>query len=198
MKPTKTALFIAAIAFCLSIGSKAQADPLVFSNVVALQDGGQTRVDLFSNEGVILLGPQIVFSVDIGGSLPASGMDVLQLTFTEVGGTSQVQLFRIPLFDTVPPPYTQIFAFTAQGATVAGREVSLRVDILGTAPDFVIPSGPQTGQTVDSYTYKFKVSEPIPEPASIILLGLGLAGLAKKRLRRKAIENSNECSESDS
>ena len=80
------------------------ADPLVFSNVVALQNGGATQVDLFNNPGVTLLGPNISFLVNIGGTLPASGIDTLQITFTEAGMAPVVQTFNVPIFPGVPLP----------------------------------------------------------------------------------------------
>ncbi len=62
-----------------------KADPLFFSNVVALQNGGATRVDLFSNPGITLLGPQISFLVDITGTLPPGGTDTLSITYNQAG-----------------------------------------------------------------------------------------------------------------
>ncbi len=175
---------LALIVLALFLTTTAQADPLFFSNTVALQDSGSTRVDLFSNPGTILEGPRIDFLVDITGVIPPAGADTLQLTFTEVGGATQVQTFRIPLFAAFPPPYTQIFSFTIQNTFPQFRDVTLRVDILGDPADFVIPSGPGAGSVVDSQTYSFRVAQPVPEPASMILAGLGLFGLAANQRRK--------------
>lgn len=130
----------------------AKADPLQFSNTVALQNNGTSRVDLFSNPGVTLLGPQLSFLVDITGSLPPGVIDTLQITYTESGSAAVVQSFQIPAFGTVPPPFTQLFTINSPGANYQGIFATLTIDILGTAPDFIIPSGPGAGQKVDSYT----------------------------------------------
>ncbi len=174
---------LAALFFALFLNTTAHADPLFFSNTVALQNSGFTRVDLFSNPGTVLEGPEIDFLIDITGVIPAAGSDTLRLTFTEVGGATQEQTFRIPLFDAFPPPYTQIFSFTIQNTMTQFRDATLRVDILGDPADFVIPSGPGAGNVVDSYTYSFRVAQPVPEPASMILAGLGLLGVAANRRR---------------
>lgn len=169
------------------------ADPLVFSNVVALQNGGATQVDLFNNPGVTLLGPNISFLVNIGGTLPASGIDTLQITFTEAGMAPVVQTFNVPIFPGVPLPYSQIFSVVFLNATTLGTPATLRVDILGSSPDFVIPSGPQTNQVIDSYTYTFNGAQPVPEPASIFLLFTGLTSVVAVGKRRR-IRNGKKSS----
>ena len=169
----------------LFITTTAQADPLYFSNTVALQNSGSTRVDLFSNPGTTVIGPNISFLVDITGVVPASGADTLRLTFTEVGGATQIQTFRIPLFDAFPPPYSQLFSFAIQNLSSQFQDVTLRVDIVGDSADFLIPSGVGAGTTVDSQTYSFRVAQPVPEPASMILAGLGLFGVAVNRRRAR-------------
>ncbi|MGH9881614.1 MAG: PEP-CTERM sorting domain-containing protein [Pyrinomonadaceae bacterium] len=177
-------LLLAAALMALFLTATANADPLSFSNTVALQNNGFTRLDLFSNPGTILVGPRISFLVDITGALPDGGTPTLRLTFTEVGQAPQEQTFRVPLFDSVPPPYTLIFSFTLQNLEFQAREATLRVDILGSIPDFVIPSGLHAGESVDSYTYSFRTAQPVPEPATVIFAGLGLAGILAKTRRR--------------
>src|SRR5712691_5771033 len=100
--------------------SSAKADPLLFSNVVALQNGGTTSVDLFSNPGTSLLGPQISFLVDITGSLPAGVTNTLLVSYSEAGGIPIVQSFDIPIFGTIQPPFTLLFSITSPGASFSG------------------------------------------------------------------------------
>jgi len=157
--------------------STAKADPLVFSNVIAIQNNG-SQIDLFSSSGVTLIGPQISFQVDISGDLPASGSDTLQITFSEAGRAPVIQTFNIPIFDGLSLPYSQIFTLTFQNATFQGTGASLTLDILGSSTDFVVPSGVNKGQQLDSYTYTFQGAQPIPEPSTISLLGIAITGLS--------------------
>lgn len=157
-------------------------DPLVFSNVVGLQNGGSTQVDLFSNPNTTLIGPNISFLVTIAGTLPASGTDTLQITFTEAGRPPVVQTFNIPIFPGLKLPYAQVFSVNFFNATTFGTSATLRLDILGNASDFVIPS---SGQSVDSYTFKFNGAQPVPEPVSIVLFGMGLTGFSAERYWRR-------------
>lgn len=175
-------LALAGLALCLSSAKESRADPLLFSNVVALQD--HIRVDLFSNPGTTLFGPQISFLVDIAGTIPAnSPVQSLRVTFTEAGQPPIIQTFSIPAFGVVPPPFTQLFTLTTVGTNTTA---TLTIDILGSSPDFIIPGGSFIGQHVDSFTYTFNVAEPVPEPTTIFLVGTGLVGLATRLRRRRS------------
>lgn len=52
---------------------------------------------------------------------------------------------------------------------------TLTGDLLNSSPDFTIPSGPNTGQAVNSFTYTFTIVEPMPERAALVLLTTGVA-----------------------
>jgi hypothetical protein len=180
-------LVLIGMALCGFSATETKADPLTFANVVALQNNGNTRVDLFSNAGTTLFGPQVSFLVDIAGTIPPGApLQSLRIAFTEAGQTSVVQTFSIPAFDVVPPPFTLLFTLTAAGANMQGVAATLTVDIIGSTPDFIIPGGPRSGHQVDTFSYTFQVAEPVPEPTTILLISTGLVGLAAQRRRRRS------------
>ena len=163
-----------------------KADPLFFSNAVALQNNGTTRVDLFANPGVTFYGTRMSFLVDITGNLPPGVTDVLQVTYAEAGSAPIVQTFGIPAFGIVPPPFSQLVTFMSPGANAAGIPATLTIDIIGSVGDFVIPGGPNAGARLDSFTYTFNVAQPVPEPATVFLLASALAGTTfRLRSRRR-------------
>lgn len=171
--------------------STAKADPLVFSNLVALQNGGSTHVDLFANPGVTLLGPQISFTVDIAGTLPSGGFDQLLVTYTEAGSAPISLTFDIP-FGDFGPPFTLLFTIVSPGANFQGVPAVLTLDLFNSSPDFVIPAGFNVGQGVNSQSYTFNVAQPVPEPATLTLVSLGVVGLlARTRKRWKPGRNTD-------
>jgi len=180
----KLLLLLAAVVLMGATGQTAIADPLVFSNLTVFQNNDTTQVNLFSNPGMTVLGTNLTFSVDISGTLAPGAVDILRITYQELGGLPIVQDFQIPLFGTVNPPLTLIFSFVSPGSNPLGVPATLTLDLLNSNPDFVIPGGPSQGQTVNSYSYSFTV-QPVPEPATIIALASGFAALGFRLRRRK-------------
>lgn len=177
-------LTLIAVGLCVFSARETKADPLLFSNVAALQNS--IRVDLFSNPSTVLYGPQVSFLVDITGTIPPNApLQSLRITFAESGQAPIVQTFDIPAFGVIPPPFTQLFTVSAVGANQQGVSVLLTVDIIGSSPDFIIPGGPSMGQPVDSFTYSFKVAQPVPEPTTLILLATGVVGIGRRMRRRR-------------
>ena len=174
------ALFVFAVLFLLGLMQQtAMADPLTFSNVTAFQNNDTVQINLFSNPGTTLVGTALTFSVDISGTLAPGAVDILRITYTELGGSPIVQDFQIPLFGIVNPPFTLIFSIVSQSTNPFAVPATLTLDLLNSNPDFVIPGG----QAVDSFTFTFNV-QPIPEPATLLALASGLAALGYRFRRR--------------
>src|SRR6185295_2502287 len=77
--PSTTTRFLVALLFCLAFGAvTVKADPITFSNVVALQNGGSSQVDLFSNPGATIVGPQLNFLIHVSGVLSPGQVDALR------------------------------------------------------------------------------------------------------------------------
>ena len=110
--------------------------------------------------------------------------DIIRFTYQEEGAAPVVFENRV---------------FTGAGLDIMGRAAifapihrtgrpvptTLTIDLLRSAPDFVIPGGPQQGQSVDSYTYSFQTVAPVPEPSTLVLLASGAVGLATRLRRRR-------------
>lgn len=171
---SKITIFFGILVLGLLSTSNVMADPVNFSNVVALQNGS-TRVNLAGNSGVTLFGPNVDFLVDINGATPAAGVHTLRLTFQEDGLTPIVKTFRVPLFDGLPADYSQLFDFKAQNPTFAGTPVILTVALLNDL----------SGALIQQQTFEFKVAQPVPEPATSSLLVLGLVGIIARRKSRR-------------
>ena len=120
-----------------------------------------------------------------GSSYPGGYRPVLNLLTVTPGseGGSEGSSLPVLFADVVPPGFVG-YANTAEGASVSDSYIV----------DLVLPAGEALPL---SFTYDFDYtldvetaqtqSNIIPEPATAALLGLGLAGLAPTRRRRKSI-----------
>jgi hypothetical protein len=154
---------------------------LTFSNVRALQNNGNTQIDLFSTPGVTLTGTQLTFTIDVAGTLPTGGTDTLSVTYNDSLGGLVAQQLNIPLFGSVYPPFTLFVTINLPNFSVVAIPATLTVDLLNSNADFVNPT---TQIAVNSFTYSFAVAQPVPEPATLTLLGAALAPLIVRARRR--------------
>jgi PEP-CTERM motif-containing protein len=182
----------------LLCAASAKADPLTFSNA-ALNINGVTPmggIDLFSNPNlVITTKPDGVVVIQVRVSGDSGLSDTLRITVTDqngnvllgtfdqaftLAGVDQVKGITLAPSNPLNEPGVILYPQSFQGTTIL-----LTVDLLNTSPDFVLPSGPNAGQLVNSFTYTFTLVEPVPEPASLVLVTTGLVGVATRLYRRK-------------
>ena len=167
----------------------AQADPLNFSNVRLGQLGSTSWIPLFDNPGLVVTLTEdriLSFFTDVAGTLPEGGTDTIRFTWQGPGQPTVVQSFPIPIFGTGLPPFT-LGNGTVFPVTYTPQAWELIVELLNSSPDFTIPSGPNAGVQVDSYTYSFSTVSPVPEPGTMLLLASGLALAAARQRRRKTL-----------
>ncbi|HEX8492244.1 MAG TPA: PEP-CTERM sorting domain-containing protein [Pyrinomonadaceae bacterium] len=200
MRISKLAVFFVLLLVLITV-TPAKADPLTFSDVTALQNFGFTSVPLFFNSGAVLLtqfdpstkSEIVIFDAHIKGTLPVGATNILRFTLAQ-GNSIVIKEFIVPpqgISNPIDYITGAVFEFPnaphqlLDGSVPANTLFTLTVDLIGSNPDFVIPGGPNAGQMVDSYTYSFYVVKPIPEPATLLLLGTGLAGVAAGVMKRR-------------
>jgi hypothetical protein len=180
MKFKRIATIFGSIVFALAAISTAKADPVSFSNVVALPDSGPS-VNLTSNPNILTVGSNLNFSLDINGAGAQADGIQLQLSFQEQGQSVLTQNFSVPIFEGLPD-YTQFFSFQVQNPTFGGTPVIMTLRLVNTL----------SSATLQSQTYNFTVSKPVPEPASLVFVGIGIAGLYTGLSRSKRAARNNK------
>lgn len=153
-------------------------------------------VDLFALTPPVLQGEVItthdvrraavVVGVPIFGTLQPGETDTLRVTWGHPAGDRPFTFLVQELtFSATDMPDEVIFG-SDYPILYHPKLATMKVDLLRSAPDFLIPAGPRAGQLVDSWTYSFSVAQPAPEPASMVLLGSGAAAIFAARRRRRA------------
>ena len=69
-----------------------------------------------------------------------------------------------------------------------GSPATLTLDLVNSNPDFFNPGGPGSGVWVNGFSYTLNIAEPVPGPATLSLLGIGITGLLARRHRRRKKE----------
>lgn len=178
----------------LASAPDARADPLTFNGTFFLVDSSGLRQDLFSSQGAILearvYSPSLPLGLSFGAFVDYPGGEILsdsvRFTYQEAGFAPVVGFAQA--FTTRTGPERFGFGGFFEPISRTGRPVAttLKVELLHSSPDFMIPGGPNQGELVDSYTYSFFTMSPTPEPSTLLLLGTGVAftvrrGLGKRR-----------------
>jgi len=190
--PKSLAGLLLVLACWIGVPGELRADPLTFHDTYFLIDSAPTRLDLFSNPGVVLeprtydgtiFPPALLFGAIVTSQGGQPITDTIRFTYQEQG-TPPVQVSQTFTTFTTPQGFLFPVEFLPIHQTGIPVPTTLTVDVLNSSPDFVIPSGPSRGQLVDSYTYSFQVLTPTPEPSTLLLfVAGGVAGFVTQRRR---------------
>jgi len=193
-KLSMTLVFVACGLLCTAT---AKADPLTFSNVSLniINVTPMGGIDLFSNPNLVIITKPdgiVVISIRVSGDAGLS--DIRRVTIADANGNVLAvrdRAFTLEGVDQIsgvtlrPSNPLNEAAVVIYPQSFQGTTLVFTVDLVNTSPDFVIPSGPNAGQLVNSFTYTFTLVEPVPEPASLVLVATGLVGIGTRLYRRK-------------
>jgi len=171
-------LFVLALALVLP--SVARASSASFYDVFALQNGGASKVFLLGNPGATLnptgKGHLMEFGVKLSGLVPKGG-DTLVITAVVMGSTL-TQTVAFAQGNYAPDgknSYIALFGFNMPKGGYHGTPVTMAMQLFG-----------PNGKLLESRNANFTYMAPVPEPASLGLMGIGLVGLSWIMLRRYA------------
>ncbi|MGH9197061.1 MAG: PEP-CTERM sorting domain-containing protein [Acidimicrobiia bacterium] len=156
----------------------------IFRDVTASQyvaEGQVVLIDLFSNPDVLFTASEFVpgppwgwfFGITIDN--PGTEVDILSVTWVLDDGRIFNDMREVQFPGRYNPRLGPLL-----DCCFEPQRVRMVVDLLGSSPDF---RRPDTGALVDSWTYQFRIQHPIPEPASLALIGSGALLLLGRQRR---------------
>jgi hypothetical protein len=166
------------MALTLIVPTMASASSATFHDVFALQKGGSTRVFLLGNPGVTLnptgKGRLMEFGVKLSGFVPKGG-DTLVVTAVVMGSTL-MHTISFASGNYAPDgknSYIALFGLLMPKGGYHGTPVQMAMQLFG-----------PNGKLLESRNANFTYMAPVPEPASLGLMGIGLVGLSWVMLRK--------------
>ena len=162
----------------LALPTAAAASSASFYDVFGLQNGGSSRVFLLGHPGTTLnptgKGHFIDFGVKLSGFVPKGG-DTLVITAVVMGSTLTQSVLFAP--GTYAPDgknsFIALFGFNMPKGGYHGTPVQMAMQLFG-----------PNGKLLESRNANFTYMAPVPEPASLGLMGIGLVGLSWTMLKR--------------
>jgi hypothetical protein len=155
----------------------ASANSVSLGHVIALQNDGLTRVDLFANPGITLspttlahpFQTQLSLLVPLMGTIPSGEGNTLAISAVILGSTF-TQNFSIP--GGTYSNFSQFVTFTFPNGIFHGVPVTLWVQLF------------DGGRLLTSSGYSFNFVEAVPEPGTLLLVGTGMVATALSRRKR--------------